>query len=109
MNPGKLNKRIEFIYKGPGEDEDGYPIEEDWITYRKCWANIRGLKGREFYQAAAVQAQDDKVFTCRYFEGLTPKMHIKYKDKKYNIKSINNLDERNKFYIIHASEVDTSE
>lgn len=36
MNPGKLNKRIEFIYKGPGEDEDGYPIEEDWITYRKC-------------------------------------------------------------------------
>lgn len=108
MNPGKLNKRIEFIYKGHGEDEDGYPIE-NWISFRKCWANIRGLKGREFYEAAAVQAQDDKVFTCRYFKGLTSRMHIKYKDKKYNIKSINNLDERNEFYVIHAKEVSTSE
>lgn len=108
MNPGKLNKRIKFIYKDKGTDEHGFPIEE-WKTLKTVWASVRGLRGREFYDAAAVQAQDDKIFNCRHFPGLTPDMSIEYQGKKYNIKSINNLNERNTEYEIHASEVVLSE
>ncbi len=103
------NKKIKFTYKGPGEDEDGYPIKNNWITFRTCWASVRGLRGREFYNAAAVQAQDDKIFNCRYFKGLTPDMYIEFQGRHYNIKSINNLYEKNEEYEIHASEVDISE
>lgn len=102
------NKKIKFVYKGQGKDEDGFPVEE-WITFRQMWASVRGLRGKEFYNAAAVQAQDDKIFNCRYFPGLTPDMYIKFQGRYYNIKSINNLYERNEEYEIHCSEVMTSE
>ncbi len=102
------NKKIKFVYKGEGTDEHGFPIV-GWFTFKEVWAGIRGLRGREFYNAAAVQAQDDKIFNCRYFPGLTPDMFIEYGDKKYNIKSINNLNERNVEYEIYCSEVSLSE
>lgn len=102
------NKKIKFVYKGQTYDEDGFPIE-GWKTFKTVWASIRGLRGREFYQANQVQAQDDKIFNCKYFEGLTPNMYIDYQEKYYNIKSINNLNERNVEYEIHASEVVGSE
>lgn len=102
------NKKIKFVYKTEGKDEDGFPIEE-WKTFKEVWASVRGLRGREFYQAAAVQAQDDKVFNCKYFPGLTPDMYIEYQGRKFNIKSINNVNEQNIEYEIHASEVSPSE
>lgn len=108
MDPGKLDKKIKFIIKGQGgTDEDGYPLPSEEII-RECWASVRGLKGREFYNAVAVQAQEDKIFNCRYFKGLTPDMQIKYNNTLYNITSINDLNEKHVEYEIHAKEVKKS-
>ncbi|MBY6758640.1 phage head closure protein [Clostridium botulinum] len=107
MDPGKLNKRIKFVVEQNGTDEDGYPLPGEKII-RECQASVRGLRGREFYNAAAVQAQDDKIFNCRYFKGLTPDMQIKYNDTLYNITSINDLNEKHVEYEIHAKEVKQS-
>ncbi|EJP6471361.1 phage head closure protein [Clostridium botulinum] len=107
MDPGKLNKRIKFVVEQNGTDEDGYPLPEEKII-RECRASVRGLRGREFYNAAAVQAQDDKIFNCRYFKGLTQDIQIKYNKKLYNIKSINDLNEKHVEYEIHASVVSSS-
>ncbi|KGO12699.1 head-tail adaptor protein [Clostridium botulinum] len=107
MDPGKLNKRIKFVVEQNGTDEDGYPLPGE-KTIRECWASVRGLRGREFYNAAAVQAQDDKIFNCRYFKGLTQDIQIKYNKKLYNIKSINDLNEKHVEYEIHASVVGSS-
>src|SRR5690554_2291851 len=98
------NKKIKFVYWGESYDDAGFPIE-GWVTFREVWASVRGLRGREFYNAASVQAQDDKIFNCRYFPGLTPDMYIEFQGKYYNIKSINNLYERNEEYEIYCSEV----
>lgn len=100
------NKRIKFVIKH-GKDKDGYPIKGE-NTIRECYASVRGLRGKEFYNAAAVQAQDDKVFNCKYFKGLTPNMQIKYNGVLYNITSINDLNERHEEYEIHAKEVKKS-
>lgn len=108
MDPGKLNKIIKFIMKGKDDtDEDGYPLPGE-KTVRECHASVRGLRGREFYNAAAVQAQNDKVFSCRYFKGLTPDMQIKYNNELYNITSINDLNEKHREYEIRARLVKSS-
>ncbi|APF26228.1 phage head-tail joining family protein [Clostridium sporogenes] len=107
MDPGKLNKRIKFVIFNDDTDDDGYPIKEE-KTIRKCHASVRGLRGREFYNAAAVQAEEDKVFNCRYFKGLDTSMQIKYNDTLYNITSINDLNEKHVEYEIHAKEVKQS-
>ncbi|ABS41407.1 phage head closure protein [Clostridium botulinum] len=107
MDPGKLNKRIKFIIIENGTDDEGYPIKGE-KTIRECWASVRGLRGREFYNAAAVQSEQDKIFNCRYFKGLDTSLQIKYKNKFYDITSINDLNERHVEYEIHAKEVKAS-
>lgn len=105
MNFSKMDKRIEFVYKGPDTDEDGYSIKNNWISFRKCWASIKGLRGKTFYTAAQTQSENNKVFNCRYFKGLTENMKIKYNGNLYDITSINDLDEKHIEYEIHAKEV----
>ncbi|HDK7179748.1 TPA: phage head closure protein [Clostridium botulinum] len=108
MNISKLNKRIKFIIKDKsGTDDDGYPVSEEDLI-RECWASVRGLRGREFYNAAAVQSEQDKIFNCRYFKGLDTSLQIKYNNKLYDITSINDLNERHVEYEIHAKEVKAS-
>ena len=101
------NKLVEFGSQHQGVDESGFPVDE-WQPFKKSWVSVRGLRGKEFFEASAVQAQDTKIFNCTYFEGLTPDMFIKFNGKLYNIKSINNLYERNTEYEIYASEVSLS-
>ena len=107
MNPGKLNKRIKFICKSVKQDSDGYSVSEN-IVFRQCWARIRGLRGKEFYKAAAIQAEDEKIFNCRYFKGLNKTMQIEYNNKFYDITSINDLFEKHEEYEIHAREIKTN-
>lgn len=59
-------------------DENGYPYEE-WQNFVTVWAAKRGLGGREYYVAAAVQSEHDVVFTMRYNQTtsqITPEMRI---------------------------------
>lgn len=108
MESGKLNKKIKFMVKDKGgTDDDGYPLQGEKIV-KECWASVRGLRGREFYGAAAVQSENDMVFNCRYFSGLQPNMQIKYNNVLFDIKSINDLNEKHTEYEIHASEVKQS-
>lgn len=108
MNPGRLNKRIQFVTTGEVEDDYGFPVESE-VVMKSVWGSIKGLRGKEYYNANQVQAQDNKVVNCRYFKGLEKDWFIKYNDKLYNIKSINNINEANVEYEIHASEVSSSE
>ncbi|AWZ48453.1 head-tail adaptor protein [Clostridiaceae bacterium 14S0207] len=107
MDPGKLDKRIKFICKEPKKDSEGYPIPGDNV-FKECWASVRGLRGREFYSAAAIQSETDKVFNCRYFKGLKANMKIEYNNNFYEITSINDLNEKHIEYEIHAKEVKIS-
>ncbi|WP_205598717.1 phage head closure protein [Clostridium niameyense] len=87
---------------------DDYDIptgKEEPNIFRECSASVRSLRGREFYAAAQTQNEDNKVFNCRYFKGLLPSMQIEYKDKIYDIISINDLYERHTEYEIRAKEV----
>ncbi|MBN3405734.1 head-tail adaptor protein [Clostridium botulinum] len=107
MDPGKLNKKIKFVVMEDGTDDDGYPIKDEKLI-RDCWASVRGLKGRTFYAAAQTQSENNKIFKCRYFKGLTEDMLIKYDKKLYTIESINDIEERHIEYEIHASVVSSS-
>lgn len=104
------NKKVSIIVKGDGIDDDGFPVESQHIEIRKVWSSIRGLRGKEFFSASQVQSQNVKIFNFKYFEGLEEDMFIEFpKGTFYNIESINNLNERNVEYEVHAKEVSPSE
>lgn len=82
--------------------------EEIWEDYKTVWASVSNLYGREYFAAAAVQAEKTVKLTIRYTDEIDTSMRILFKDKQYNITSIDNIKYANKFIEIRAMEVDKS-
>jgi len=107
MDIGDLRHRIIFQKFTTTISENGFEVET-WQDYKTVWASIFNLYGREYYQAAAVQAEKTVKFIIRYIEGIDTSMKILFKEKQYDIAFIDNIKFENKFIEIKASEVDDS-
>jgi SPP1 family predicted phage head-tail adaptor len=84
FNSGSFRHRITFQEFISGADPDGFPVE-DWQDVKIVWAVIKTLQGREYYQAAAIQAENTTRFVIRYTTGITNKMRIKYGERIFDI------------------------
>lgn len=107
MEIGSLNKRITIQELKTNINENGFEVE-DWIDFKTVWAGVTNLHGREYFEAAAVQMENIVKFTVRYLDGIDTSMRILFKDKHYNITSIDNIKYKNRFIEIKAMEVDLS-
>ncbi len=77
-----------------------------WVTFATVWANKKGLAGRVFYQAAAVQSESDIIYTIRWQQGFTTGMRILDDTSILRIKAPPiDVDGRRKWLEIHAEEV----
>jgi SPP1 family predicted phage head-tail adaptor len=80
-----------------------------WATFATLWANKKGLTGRVFYQAAAVQSENDAIFTVRYIVGITAGMQILDGVSTFRIKAPPfDADGLKRWLEIHAEEVLTN-
>jgi SPP1 family predicted phage head-tail adaptor len=104
MNPGLFRHRITFQEFIETTNENGFPVQE-WIDVKTAWAMIKTLQGREYYEAATTQNENNVRFVIRYTSGINPDMRIKYKDRAFEILSVINDDERNITLTIIAKEV----
>lgn len=107
MEIGSLNQRITFQDFNLTINENGFEVEE-WLDFKTVWAGVSNLYGREYFDAAAIQMENTLKFTIRYLHGIDRAMRIKFRDKFYNITSIDNIKYRNRFMEIKAMEVDLS-
>ena len=107
MEIGDLRHRITFQSLVTTTNENGFEIEL-WIGFKETWSAITNLHGREYFQAAAIQAENTVKFTIRYTDEIDETMRILFKDEQYNIISIDNIKYSNKFIEIKAREVDGS-
>lgn len=88
MNPGSLRHRISFLEKQNGSgttDSDGYSVPT-WIPVATVWADVKAVSSREYFQAAAVQAQGQVRFTIRYRKDIIASMKIRFDGQDYEIK-----------------------
>lgn len=87
MNPAKLNKRITLQRKVTGEDESGYPTPGagEWEDVITISAARIPLRGREFFAAAAAQAENTVRFEIRYRKGITADMRLICEGRIYNL------------------------
>lgn len=105
INAGKYNHRIKIVSEGGGVDADGFPIEGE-TTVLETWANVKTTRG---YTLIANDSDFEKAFTrftIRYPQTeISRKMFVLFKDKKYSIEYLNNVDEANTELEIQAKEV----
>lgn len=101
MNPGKLNKNIIIQKK-----QSTKPLEDDtFLDYKKVWANVKNIYGKEFIEAQKVNPNISKKVIIRYIRELDPSLNkntskdykVKYKNQTYNILYIDNIQEKNRY------------
>ena len=101
MNVGLLNERIQIQRNVTVVDEIGNH-SNDWVEYYNCACTVGGESYRIAEAEAAAQTVDhsDISFTvrsCRLTDAVeTDKFRIIFKDKEYNIVSIDHLNYKKK-------------
>lgn len=105
MEIGELRHRIIIQKLTTILNENGFKIDT-WIDYKTVWASISNLRGREYYVAATIKAENTVKFKIRYIDGIDTTMRIRFRDKSYNIISIDNIKYENKYIEIKAMEVE---
>lgn len=107
MKSEELKRKIVIQKYENAVNDNGFE-EEAWQNFKPVWAKVENLHGREYFEAAAVKAENTVKFTIRYVPSIEPTMRILFQGKQYNITSIDNIKYANKFIEIKGMEVDNS-
>jgi len=105
-NPARFRHRISFFNTDGGKDELGQQVErEEPELIKTVWADIKTMKGTEFFAAASVQAERTYRFIIRFTGEIRHHMYIDYKGRIFDIiEPPINDDELNKTLTIIAKE-----
>lgn len=102
-NAGKYDKKIEIIKIENTKDSAGFPKESD-VTVLSPFASVKTTKGYTLIKNDTDFEKSYTNFTIRYskkvedeYNSLSTdrKLYIKYKNKRYTVEYLNNVDEEN--------------
>jgi len=101
----QFKHKITFQSFIDSQTENGFD-EQAWDDVVSCWAGIKTLKPKEFYEAAQLQNENKIRFIIRFRKDIHSAMRIKHKNRFYEIigEPIND-DMQNITMTIHAREV----
>lgn len=76
------------------KDKEGFGTRR-WepIHPGSLWAYTRQLSAREFYEAAAQQFQEERLFVVNWHRDIVPGMVVRYRDNWYEITRIDPLED----------------
>jgi SPP1 family predicted phage head-tail adaptor len=104
LNAGELTKRITIQAETGGQDAYGQPFGT-WTTIATVWGKIITSGGREFYAAQKLNAESTAVIEIRYRTNVTTANRILYNNRKYDILSVVDPEERHIMLQIACKEV----
>ena len=102
----ELRHRVSIQLLGPDRDSDGYPKPSDWVEYKKLWAKVTHLSGKDLIAAQASQSKVVARLKIRYREDINTDMSVIYKGKRYAIDSqaLEDVGSRNEYITFLLSE-----
>lgn len=105
MSIGKMRHRVQFQVNNSVINKNGV-IEDRWVHFEKpVWASVENLYGREYFAAASVQMENTLKIKIRHKQGISNNMRIIFRDRVFNIISIDNIKYQNRFIEIRVKEV----
>ena len=103
-----MRERITFQRSEARADKDGNHVLS-WTDYYSCAAYVNSLSGKEYWEAAQVNAQTEINFVIRYCSEAavmdTEHYRILFGGRIYNISFIDNVQYKNKTMKIRAAMV----
>lgn len=105
MDAGAYTQRISIEKLSHNYDSIGNPVEE-WKPFKKTYAYMNGLSGKEYWEAVVLKEENTVDFVCRwkkFFDEIDVKNYrIVWRGKIFNIKTIDNVQFRNEIVKIRA-------
>lgn len=105
MNAGMLRQKVKIQKYEKSQDGIGN-ANGKWNDYKTAYAYVNGLRGKEYWEAAAVHQEHTVEFIFRwkpFFDGIdTRRYRIFFGGNAYNITLIDNIQYRNKTVKIKA-------
>lgn len=103
---GEWKERITIQRSTLGNDKAGNHVLA-WEDYFFCSAYVNNLSGKEYWEAAQVNAQKDVYFIIRYCSEVagmdTEHYRVLFRGQVYNITFIDNVRYQNKTLKLRAS------
>jgi SPP1 family predicted phage head-tail adaptor len=97
MRAGRLRHRIKIQQIDNAVDDFGSPTQS-YVTFKdNVSASVEPINGREYFSAAQVEANVSTNIHMRYLAGVTPDMRIIFQNRVYEIISVINVGERNRW------------
>ena len=103
LYPSTLRNRVDFLRRVVTVNHG--ISQERWETAFSCWCGVEPLSGREFWEAAAINRENEVRFTIRYRKDVFPEMWILLNGTVYNITSITDRNNRHEALEILARTV----
>jgi SPP1 family predicted phage head-tail adaptor len=105
MSIGEMKHRITLQKLTTHISENGFETE-GYQNIKTVWAKVSNLKGKEYFEAAAIQKEKTVKFTFRAGVEIDESMRILFQGRCYNIAFIDNILYENKYIEVKAMEVD---
>lgn len=102
----KMHERIKIQKSTAVNDENGNHVAV-WKDYYKCFAYVNNLSGREYWEAAETNSQDEVTFIIRYCKKAaqlsSDHYRVIFRGRIYNITFIDNVQYGDRTLKIRAS------
>lgn len=103
MRAGQL--RHVLLIEQPSRVSDGLGgFTTTWIPFETVRGAAEPFQGREYFAAQQTQSDVNMRWRIRYLDGLTKDMRITCEGRRYDIKSIIDMEERHRVLVIMAVE-----
>lgn len=100
-----MNLREKIQIQKKSEQSGPFPPLDDYDDYISIWAEVRFLRGRNFYAAKAANVKTDVEFIIRHRTDLDETMRVVHKGKDYEIEGIVPMDNTSSYMMIRAYEI----
>ncbi len=98
-----LNRVVKFHRRTTTQDDHGQQ-QEGLRLLGQSYASVRPIGSREYYAASGERAKITHEVTIRYFPDLRHADVITLEDREFDIESVINLNEQDRFYKLRVSE-----
>lgn len=103
MNPGQLNKRIKFYKPSYTTSALGEPVGTYLHEFDR-WAKVLSLKEQDIKTHA--NSEVDLVVVLRYNASIDSDWRVQYREKTFEIKSLDELDNDRFFLQLSLKRID---
>lgn len=91
MQAGRMRHRVEIEKLVVLSDKITGGLVKTWQPLATVWAAVEPLRGREFFEAQALQSETTTRIRIRARKGVDAKCRVKHGDTIYNVISVINV------------------